>query len=53
MSFKLTDVEQLALERLQLVTAAQFAKFYEHAKKEEEKYRSTSHDDSLQWLARH
>ena len=47
MTFNLTYVEQLTRERLQLVTAAQFAKFYEHAKKEEDKYRSMSRDDSL------
>ena len=46
-TFNLTYVEQLTRERLQLVTAVQFAKFYEHAKKEKDKYRSMSRDDSL------
>lgn len=47
MSFKLTWVELLTRERLQLVTAAQFAKFSERPRKEEDEYRSVSRKDSL------
>ena len=46
-SFMLTEVQQLTRRRLQFLTAAQFAKFYEHAKKEEDKYRCMSFEDSL------
>ena len=38
MSFKLSHVEQLTREQVQVVTAAQFSKYYEHARKEEDKY---------------
>ena len=47
MSFKLSHVEQLTLEQVQVVTAAQFSKYYEHTRKEEDKYRYMSHSDSL------
>ena len=50
MSFKLSHVEQLTREQVRNVTAAQFSKYYEHARKEEYKYRSMSRDDGLQRL---